>query len=404
MRRLEIVHVAPYFSPAWAYGGIPRLAYELAREQGRMGHNVKIITTDALDSNHRHPESGATLRLDGGALEARYLRNISNKLAYFDQLFLPVGLSNALEELAGRAEIIHIHGHRHVLEIRASKWAVEHDIPYVITANGTAPRIERREIIKAALDLVMADGILQRAAGCIAVAQAELPQYIGRGVKRERIRIIPNGIDVKAFENHQSRGAFRKTWNLKADPVVLYLGKITPRKGLKPLVAASNILRRERPIQLVIAGNDMGYLDVVRAEVRRLKMSEMVTYTGLVEGREKIAAYVDADVTVYPSQHEIFGLVPFESILCGTPVVVSDDCGCGEIVAREQMGEVVRYGDIDGLARAILRTLDNPETGREPVERGRKFIRDSLDWSVVAAQTVSLYTEILDGSFPGKNV
>lgn len=402
MRRLEIVHIVPYFTPAWAYGGIPRLAYELAREQGRTGHRVRVITTDALDSNHRHPESGSILKLDDGLIEASYLRNINNKLAYYDQLFLPLGLPNALNKLATNAEIIHIHGHRHVLEIRAAAWADKYHIPYVVTANGTAPRIERRERVKAVVDFLVADRILKNAAACIAVSQAEISQYVGRQVAPDRIRVIPNGIDVKAFDNLQPHGDFRRKWNLKPDPVVLYLGKITPRKGLKPLIAAVDALRKERPIQLVIAGNDMGYLNKVKEEAQRLNMSGIVTFTGLVEGRDKRAAYTDADVTVYPSQHEIFGLVPFESILCGTPVVVSGDSGCGEIVSREQIGEVVNYGDVGGLARAIARVLDDRKSALELVERGRKFIRENLDWRIVTAQTVDMYKEIIDGKFPGK--
>ena len=402
MKPLDIVHVTPYFAPAWAYGGIPRLAYELARRQGQSGHKVKVITTDVLDSQNRHPDSGATISLDEGAIEARYLRNMSNRLAYDHQLFIPSGARKAFNDMASAADIIHIHGHRHYLELAASKWAAARKISYVITANGTTPRIERKGRVKAMLDVMGGDGILKNAAACVAVTKSEIPQYIERGVSRKMITVIPNPIDVEAFTDLPPKGTFLNAWNIPGDPVVLYLGKITPRKGLVPLVRAMNKLRKNRRVRLVIAGNDMGYVDRVHEEVNRLDMNDMVTFTGLLKGRDKRAAYVDADVTVYPSRHEIFGLVPFEAILCGSPVVVSDDLGCGEIVGEADMGETVPYGDETALADSIAWVLDHPKEAKTKVERGDKFIKENLELGVVARRTVELYRMVLDGGFPGR--
>ncbi len=401
MRKLNVTHVVPYFVPAWAYGGIPRLAYELCRQLARDGHRVNVITTDALQARSRHPEGGLTVGMEGGTMKVRYLRNFSNRGAYRHQLFLPMGMKKALEELAGDAEVIHIHGHRHRLETAAAAFARKRNIPYVITANGTAPRIERKRGIKMALDGVVFNKALKRASAVIAVSNSEVEQYLQRGVSREKINVIPNGLDIEAFASIPEKGKFRSEWHLDDTPIVLYLGKITPRKGLIPLVRAVNILNKSRPVRLVIAGNDMGFLPRVKEEVSANKMDKITTYTGLVRGVEKRALYVDADVTVYPSEHEIFGLVPFESILCGAPVVVSDDCGCGEIIGGADIGEVTPYGEPEKLAAAIASVLDNPEESREKVERGREFIRRNLAWPEIASRTEKLYLKVLQGSEVG---
>jgi len=397
MDKIEVTHIVPYFVPAWAYGGIPRLAYELAREQVRIGHQVNVITTDVLDDLRRHPESGATISIDGG-MKVRYLRNASNRRAYYDQLFIPIGLAKALEEMAATSHIIHIHGHRHILELAAVRFARKHGIPYVITANGTAPRIERKIGIKRFLDAAALDKVIRDASALIAVTHAEVDQYLERGAAREKIHIIPNGIDIDAFETRPQKGDFRKEWGLDNTPMVLYLGKITPRKGLIHLVRAAGHIRRNRKILLVIAGNDMGYLHRVKQEVKDLGMSDVTVFTGLLRGVPKRAAYVDANVTVYPSEYEIFGMVPFESILCGTPVVVSDDSGCGEIIGGAGIGETVPYGKPELLAQAIERVLDNPAESAERINRGIVYIKENLGWPKITADTIALYIAIMERS------
>jgi len=401
MRKLNLTHVVPYFVPAWAYGGIPRLAYELCRQLARNGHRVNVITTDALEARSRHPEGGLTVSMEGGRMKVRYMRNISNRGAYRHQLFLPLGIKRALEELAADAEVIHIHGHRHGLETAAASFARKRNIPYIITANGTAPRIERKRGVKLILDGAVFNRVLKNASAVIAVSKAEVEQYLERGVPREKIEIIPNGVDIHAYREIPRKGMFRAEWGLDETPIVLYLGKITPRKGLLPLVRAVDILRKSRPVRLVIAGNDMGFLPRVKAEISALGMGDMITFTGLVRGMEKRALYADADVTVYPSEHEIFGLVPFESILCGTPVVVSDDSGCGEIIGGADIGEVTPYGRPEKLAAAIAGVLDNPDESRDRVERGRQFIRCNLAWPEIASRTEELYLDVLEGGKAG---
>ena len=94
---------------------------------------------------------------------------------------------------------------------------------------------------------------------------------------------------------------------------------------------------------------------------------------------------------VYPSSDEIFGLVPFEGLLAGTPAVVSDDCGCGELVAQARAGELVRFGDSTALARSLDRLLADAERRRRMVSRGRAFIQRHFAWPRIALQTESVY-------------
>ena len=105
----------------------------------------------------------------------------------------------------------------------------------------------------------------------------------------------------------------------------------------------------------------------------------------------ELQAYVDADVVVYPSVYEIFGLVPFEAILCGTPVIVTDDCGCGQLIAKLKCGFVVREGRAAELNEKIEHLFNNPTEGKEMTTRGKKYIEDNLAWSKIVLEVESTY-------------
>src|SRR5205823_1674272 len=121
--------------------------------------------------------------------------------------------------------------------------------------------------------------------------------------------------------------AFRRRFGLPPRPaaaIVLFLGKLTPRKRVDRLVRAFAAITQSNA-RLVIAGNDMGAERSIRSLVQSLALDTRTTFTGLLRGRDRLEALADADVVAYPSEQEIFGLVPLEALLLHTPVVVSDD-------------------------------------------------------------------------------
>jgi len=388
---LRILHVSPSFYPAWAYGGIPRCAYELCRALVRLGDEVTVWTTDAGDAAHRLPERTAII--DG--IEIRRFRNLSNRLAYHLQLYLPLGLAAQARAGVGGFDLVHIHSHRHLLEAVVSRAARRMAKPYVCTANGTAPAIERHLSAKRLVDRLGARDILREAAACIAVSHAEIAHYQQVGVAPESVKVIPNGLRLEEYEDLPIRGGFRRRYGVGVSaPLVVFVGKITPRKGVDVLLRALPLLPPE--VELAVVGNFMMPQEQLRRLARDLGVERRVRFTGLLTGSDKLSAYVDADVVAYPSVDEIFGLVPAEALMCGAPVVVCDDSGCGELVRAAQGGLLVPYGDAPALAQALRRLLDDTELRARCVTSGRRYAREDLGWERIAAETQALYHEILD--------
>lgn len=402
--RLRLLHVTPYYEDAWAYGGIPRLASALARGLAARGHDVTVCTTDAGDADRRSAlrsaASRATLADDGrgpGRLEVRVFPNLSNRLAYTWQAFCPVGLWSFLRRRAAAFDAAHIHGHRHLPGALAARALERAGVPYLVAPNGTAPRIERRRALKWAFDATLGRDLLRRASRILAVSDAERRDLAALGIPAGQVVVVPNPIDLREFADTPPRGRFRRRVGLGADPIVLYLGQLTPRKRLDVLVDA--LARLGRPeVRLVIAGNDRGLARTIRRRAAARGVNGRVHLTGLLRGLDRLSALVDADVFVYPSEHEVFGLAVFEAILCGTPVVVADDSGCAEHVARVGGGLVVPRGDAAATADAIAQVLGDPGTWRTAAREAAARVRARFASEVVSEQVERVYRELPEGS------
>jgi glycosyltransferase involved in cell wall biosynthesis len=139
----------------------------------------------------------------------------------------------------------------------------------------------------------------------------------------------------------------------------------------------------------------MGSGDDTRALVRELGLGHRTVFTGLLHAQQRLEALADSDVIVYPSQHEIFGLVPLEALMAGTSVIVADDSGCGEIIAAIGGGQIVPVGHAGALARAIERVLAEPSAWRAAAADAAARVKATFGEDVVCSQVDELYREML---------
>jgi glycosyltransferase involved in cell wall biosynthesis len=388
---LHIVHVVPYYEQAWAYGGIPRLATTMTRALAKRGYHVTVCTTDVRDAHRRASSSPPN---DHG-VDVRMFPNISNSIAYHLQLFTPLGLRRFLRRSAARFDIAHIHACHNLPGVIAAYELSRAGVPYVVSPNGTALPIERRIVAKHLFAWTAGRSLLRRAARIVAVSHAEVMQLRAIGLAESSIAFIPNPIDESEFDRRPDGADFRQRMQLEGVPIVLFLGKLTPRKGVAHLVRAFAAIRRS-DARLVMAGNDMGTGAAVDSLTRQLGLTARVIRTGLLTGAHRLDAMAAANVVVYPSRDEIFGLVPLEALLSGTPVVVCDDSGCGEVISATGGGLLVPYADISSLSTAIETILADQERWRSRAASGALVARNRYGSDVVCNQLASLYHEVVD--------
>jgi glycosyltransferase involved in cell wall biosynthesis len=399
LQELCILHVTPYSADAWAYGGIPRLSYAMARSLAVRGHRVTICTTDACDADHRLPAPDGGSRFGARRpvqaaerLTVRIFPNLSNSLAYHQQVFAPLGMRRFLRRHARSFDVAHLHACRNLPGVFAARSLRQAGVPYVLAPNGTAPLIERRRFAKQLFDVAWGNDVTRHANRVLAVTEAERRQLHHAGVDDDRIRLVANPIDLDEFSSPPPRGAFKARHGFTG-PLVVYLGKITPRKRVDLLVRAFAQLPSSTAT-LVIAGNDMGAESLARQAAEGAGVTSRTRFLGLLQGAERLELLADADVVVYPSEHEIFGLVPFEALLMGTPVVVSDDSGCGEVVQQVGGGLVVPGRQAE-LAHAIEAVMGHQDDWRAAARTAALHVRERFGAATIGARLEELYGEMV---------
>jgi glycosyltransferase involved in cell wall biosynthesis len=392
--------VTPYYEDAWAYGGIPRVVPVLARGLAAQGHGVTVCTTDACDRLSRLHRPGVA-EPDDAMPRVLVFPNLSNRAAHDLQLFLPRGLGAYLRRHAASYDIAHLHACRNALVVVAARQLRRRCVPYVVSPHGTAPNIERRRAVKWIFDLTLGRGLLPGAARVLAVSEAERRQLLALGVPASAVAVIANPLpgelsrEAPVSDAAARRVFWRRRWGFADGPVVLYLGRLSPRKRVDDLVRAFSQLASPSS-RLVIAGPDMGVEASLRRLVSRLGLGERVVLTGLLRGAERLEALSAADLMVSPAELEVFGLAPLEALRCGTPVVVASDSGCGEIVSRVGGGAAVPPGDVAALAAAMGDLLRDGERARQAAAEASRRLREWLDPGVIVDRLGELYREVCD--------
>jgi glycosyltransferase involved in cell wall biosynthesis len=398
---LRILHVAPYSEHAWGYGGIPRVVASITAQQVAQGHEVTVCATDVVSADARMPRPETARRFapwpeqrEPSGVRLRIFPNVSNHVAYHLQMFTPIGLASFLRRHARAFDVAHLYACHNFPVAIAGRILTEERVPYVLAPHGTAPLIERRQQAKWIFDHLFARRLIDDARLLLAVSDAEKAQLVRLGVADARIAVVPNPVAVADVPAPATRGDFRRRLGLDWDELVVFLGKLTPRKGVDVLLQAFARLQR-KSAGLIIAGNDMGTGGELRRLAQRLSLQDRVRFTGLVRGGDRYRLLGDADVLAYPSRDEAFGLVPLEALSCGTPVIVGDDSGCAEVVTRTGGGKLVRFGDSKMLATAMSDILESPLHWRGEARAAGDRVRSSYSAASLCNALDGVYAHAL---------
>jgi len=183
--------------------------------------------------------------------------------------------------------------------------------------------------------------------------------------------------------------AFRAVHNLP-ERYMLFLGTLEPRKNLIALVEAYALLRQQHndmPI-LVIAGAKGWYYKELFERILALNLQDTITFAGYVAREEQPLWYSGAEVFVYPSLYEGFGLPPLEAMACGIPVIASNRASLPEVVG--DAGLQVEPLDVDALTRGMLGLAEDEGLHQELSLAGRDRA-SSFTWEKCAFDTLRVY-------------
>lgn len=215
-------------------------------------------------------------------------------------------------------------------------------------------------------------------------------------VPDNKIDVIYNGVVASKFEfdwTDQGRKEWRSRFVEEDEQMVLYVGRFVREKGIQLLLnAASAILARKPKTKFVIVGG--GNRAKFEQFVRWYGLQDRITFTGFLAGRNLLQTYRAADVAVFPSLYEPFGIVALEAMAADVPVVASDAGGLKEVVKHDITGTSHYAGDRGSLAWAVLRVLEDPERAARLKIAARERLRTDFDWAKIAAKTIDTYDAV----------
>lgn len=231
--------------------------------------------------------------------------------------------------------------------------------------------------------------LLERIDACIAVSPAAAAFHAGAlGVSESIFSVIPNGVDVARFRDREPLD------EMSGAPSLLFVGSLTPRKGLDVLIEAFVDLKSTKPeVRLFVVGDGPDKERCMALLPDDLEPD--VVFVGRVSNEELPRFYASADLFVAPARGgESFGIVLTEAMAAGTAVVASDTPGYASVITDGVNGRLVPVGDSGALADALGSLLDSPDTRRSLAEGGTAEVT-RYDWPVVTAQIRDLYEDVL---------
>jgi 1,4-alpha-glucan branching enzyme len=215
-------------------------------------------------------------------------------------------------------------------------------------------------------------------------------------VPGSKLEVIPNGVNAgRLTDGSFDREGFRAEYAKNGEKLVLHVGRLVAEKGIYVLLDAIPLALGINPdVKFVIVGSGPA-LEDARWRASSATWSNRVQFTGFVSDEVRNGLYQVADVAVFPSLYEPFGIVALEAMAVGVPVVTSNAGGLVEVVDPEETGVVVDAGSADSLAWGIMHVLEQPALSACRTERAYAKAAMEFNWGTIAERTKAKYERLL---------
>lgn len=363
----KIVIVTPYFAPAWAYGGPPKVLYNLAESLIQKKYHVKVITTDAKDSN-RNPQ----LFEEKTGVKIYRFRNISNALAYKSKLFIIPRLLSKTKHILDPADLVLFSDLRTFINWQLFPYLVTKKIPYGVFAYGQIPYDKgMKAIVKRIFDKLWVKDFIAKASYRFAQTEHEREMYSQFfDIPLNRIMLLP--LPIKTFGNNinnQKLADFRKKYHIKTtDKVLLFVGRLNYLKGIDLLIkAVIPLLRKNNQLKLMVVGRDDG----IEADLKSLvpnDLVEKVIFTGPLYNDDALSAYKSSTCFVFtPRYYEETSVAALDALSYGIPVIVTRQ---SDIPGLEKYGAgLVIKNTSDTIQEGVISLLGRVERGPDKIKK-----------------------------------
>lgn len=381
----------------WEYpprivGGIARVVHDLSKRLIKDGHEVTVVTyRDNADVPEYENDKGVNVyRVDN------YMIHPNNFIDWIMQLNFNM-LSKATEIINKEGGFDVIHAHDWLVTYAAKSLKNAYDIPIVATIHATEAGRNSGIHDETQRYINDTEWLLTYEATEVIVNSNYMKNEIQRlfGLPFDKINVIPNGINLSNFTGIERDYDFRRQYAMDNEKIILYVGRLVYEKGVQHLIAAMpKILSNYNDAKLIIAGRG-GMMDELRAEASNLGLNDKIYFTGYLNSKQVQKMYKCADVAVFPSTYEPFGIVALEAMLAGVPTVVSDVGGLDEIVTHGVDGMKSYVGNANSIADSVTALLYDHQLATNVSKKAKQKVKDQFNWEKIAQDTHFTYEKAI---------
>ncbi|BAY88767.1 MULTISPECIES: hormogonium polysaccharide biosynthesis glycosyltransferase HpsP [unclassified Tolypothrix] len=385
---MKVLHIVPSIS--LIYGGPSQMVLGLAPALAKEGVEVTVITTDSNGDTGQKPLDvplNTAIKQDG--YEIIYFR-----CAPFRRYKFSLDLLKWLKRHAREYDIAHIHALFSPVSSAAATVCRQQKLPYILRPLGTLDPsdLRKKKLLKQLYAAIIERQNIAGAAAIHFTSDQEAKISARFGVATQDL-VIPLGVVPPQLATHQQKLAIPQDV-----PVILFMSRIDPKKGLNLLIPAlEKLLTAGRNFHFVLAGTnpqDPDYEQSIISQIQNSPLRSHTTITGFVTGELKASLLQAADVFVLPSYYENFGIAVAEAMVAGIPVVISDQVHICHQVSESESGWVGEL-DVQVLVNLLQTALQNPAERQRRGLNAQQYALQHYSWNAIARQMISAYQQIL---------
>jgi D-inositol-3-phosphate glycosyltransferase len=357
-------------------GGLEVIVEQQAKSLAEMGHDVTVLTS-------RHDKSLPRAEtIDGYRVVRTPVWNAVERRTSVPYPVWGVRSLRALWRAVRRADVVHVHDVYYQPTATAAAMARVARRPLFVTQHVSVVQHDSAAVmwVQRAVYATIGAKLWKWARGIVAYNVIVRTFLLDRGVPDAKVHLTYNGIDVETFQpgDEAVRKTVRDRYGLPQDkPIVLFVGRLVPKKGFRELVAAHH-----SDYEIVLAGPGPIPADVPPG----------VTFLGPVERGDLLGLYQASDLFAFPAVGEMLTLAMQEAMACGLPVIATDEAAYGEYgLDRSAMALVAATPEV--LRTTCSRILDCEDLRVRMSHYSRELATTRFDWRLNAADLTQIYRE-----------
>lgn len=388
---MRILHIIP--SVASVRGGPSHAILAMVKALQSQGIKAEIATTN---------DNGADLLnvplqdcIEYHEVPIRFFSRFSPNINFIREYAFSYQLTKWLWDNIDNYDLLHIHALFSYPSTAAMAIARLKKVPYIVQPHGLLCKwsLEQRTYKKKIYLKLIEEANLNSSQALHFTSQSEQQDFLLLGLSVQNF-VLPLGL-FPAKQIISSRQRLRERFNIpENEPVILFLSRLHPKKGLDYLIPALNKVSHHR-FTFIIAGSGTPEYE---AQIKSLLFSSNIynntRFVGFVQGEFKDILIQGSDLLVLTSHSENFGIVVLEALAAGLPLLITPGVALAPIVKEHKVGYITEL-EISAIASTLEEILTNPQVSKEMGERALQLFSEKYTWERIATALHQIYADII---------